>query len=51
MNILFTLVLIINGHAYVIDHDLTASDCLAEVTKRHDAGLPMSYMRCEAQPK
>lgn len=51
MNILFTLVLIINGHAYVIDHDLTASDCLEEVTKRHDAGLPMSYMRCEAQPK
>lgn len=47
--LLFNFILIINGHAYVIDHDLTASDCLAEITKRYEAGLPVSYMRCEVQ--
>lgn len=49
MNLLFNLVLILNGHAYVIDHDMTASDCLAAVSAEHEAGRDISHMRCEVQ--
>lgn len=49
MNVLFNLILILNGHVYVIDHDLTASDCLARITAEHDAGRSIANMRCEVQ--
>ncbi|WPH68429.1 hypothetical protein [Stenotrophomonas phage BUCTxx99] len=51
VEILFSLILIVNGHTYVVDYDMTASDCLAAITERYEAGLSPEYMRCEAQPK
>lgn len=50
MNILFNLVLILNGQTYIIDHDMTAADCLAAITAEYDAGRDISHMRCEVQP-
>lgn len=56
MNILFNLVLIINGHAYVIDHDLSAGDCLdrwtemqAKYEDKYQEPLIFTQIRCEVQ--
>lgn len=57
MNVLFSLVMIFNGHAYVIDHDLSAGDCLdrwveiqSNYEAKHKEPLIFTQIRCEAQP-
>ncbi|WEU67429.1 hypothetical protein [Xanthomonas phage JGB6] len=50
MNVLFSLIFLFNGEAYVLDYNMSASDCVAAIQTEVIAGNDITPYQCVAQP-